>query len=64
MGIVYRARDLRLSRSVAIKFLSSEVSTEEQPAPFQDEAQSRIIVEPPTDSVGLRSRNRRTVSSI
>jgi serine/threonine protein kinase len=40
MGVVYRARDLHLSRNVAIKFLSSDVATEEQRRRFQREAQT------------------------
>jgi serine/threonine protein kinase len=40
MGVVYRARDLSLMRSVAIKFLSSDVTTEERRHRFQQEAQT------------------------
>jgi serine/threonine protein kinase len=40
MGIVYRARDLNLPRSAAIKFLSSNATTEDQRRRFQQEAQT------------------------
>ena len=40
MGVVYRATDLSLHRPVAIKFLSSEVATEERRRRFQQEAQT------------------------
>ena len=40
MGIVYRATDLSLKRSVAIKFLSSEVADEQHRRRFQQEAQT------------------------
>ncbi len=40
MGVVYRARDLSLNRSVAIKFLSSKVADEDRRRRFQQEAQT------------------------
>jgi serine/threonine protein kinase len=40
MGIVYRARDLQLNRTVAIKFLSASVATPELLRRFQQEAQA------------------------
>lgn len=40
MGVVYRATDLSLSRSVAVKFLSSEFADEERRRRFQREAQT------------------------
>jgi serine/threonine protein kinase len=40
MGVVYRARDLNLSRSAAVKFLSSEIASEERRRRFQQEAQT------------------------
>jgi Tol biopolymer transport system component/predicted Ser/Thr protein kinase len=40
MGVVYRARDLSLNRSVAVKFLSSKVADEERRRRFQQEAQA------------------------
>ena len=40
MGVVYRASDLSLNRSVAIKFLSSEVADEQRRRRFQQEAQT------------------------
>src|SRR5579864_4807585 len=40
MGVVYRARDLELNRSVAIKVLSPEVADEERRRRFQQEAQT------------------------
>ncbi len=40
MGVVYRAIDLNLNRSVAFKFLSSEVATEDLRRRFQQEAQT------------------------
>jgi serine/threonine protein kinase len=38
MGVVYRARDLQLDRSAAIKFLSSEVASEDLRRRFRQEA--------------------------
>jgi len=40
MGTVYRATDLNLNRSVAIKFLSVEIADEQQRRRFQQEAQT------------------------
>jgi len=40
MGVVYRARDLSLNRSVAIKFISSDVADATRRARFQREAQA------------------------
>lgn len=40
MGVVYRAIDLSLSRSVAIKFLSADVGDEPRRRRFQQEAQT------------------------
>src|SRR5690348_11252753 len=40
MGIVYRARDTRLNRFVAIKFLSSEVADEKARRCFLQEAKT------------------------
>jgi Tol biopolymer transport system component/predicted Ser/Thr protein kinase len=40
MGLVYRAFDLSLNRSVAIKFLSSEIADAEHRRRFQQEAQT------------------------
>src|SRR5262245_8884877 len=40
MGTVYRARDLNLNRSVAVKFISSELGDEEHRRRFQLEAES------------------------
>ena len=39
MGVVYRALDTRLNRSVAIKFLSKELADEDARRRFQREAQ-------------------------
>jgi eukaryotic-like serine/threonine-protein kinase len=38
MGVVYRARDLELNRSAAVKFLSPGVADEEKRSRFQQEA--------------------------
>src|ERR1051325_4088598 len=38
MGVVYRARDLELNRSAAVKFLNRTVAGEEQRRRFQQEA--------------------------
>ena len=40
MGIVYRATDLNLNRSVAIKFLSGDISDEQHRRRLQEEAQT------------------------
>jgi Tol biopolymer transport system component/predicted Ser/Thr protein kinase len=40
MGVVYRARDLRLNRNVAVKLLSSDLGDEERRRRFQLEAQA------------------------
>jgi serine/threonine-protein kinase len=40
MGVVYRATDLSLNRSVAIKFLSAGVADEDRRRRFQQEAQT------------------------
>src|SRR5262249_15748751 len=40
MGVVYRAHDLNLNRSVAIKFLSTEVADENHRRRFQQEVQT------------------------
>src|SRR5437867_1299607 len=38
MGVVYRARDLELNRSAAVKFISSDAATEDRRRRFQQEA--------------------------
>lgn len=40
MGVVYRAKDLELSRSVAVKVLSEDLVTEDRRRRFQQEAQT------------------------
>jgi len=40
MGVVYRARDLELRRSVAVKVLSADLVTEDRRRRFQQEAQT------------------------
>jgi serine/threonine protein kinase len=47
MGVVYRARDLNLNRSVAIKFLSSRLGAEEHRRRFQLEAESASALNHP-----------------
>jgi serine/threonine protein kinase len=47
MGVVYRARDLNLNRSVAIKFLSSRLGAEDHRRRFQLEAESASALNHP-----------------
>lgn len=47
MGVVYRAQDLTLQRSVAIKFLSSEIADEDRRRRFQQEAQTASALNHP-----------------
>ena len=47
MGIVYRAADLNLNRTVAIKFLSAAIADEQQRRRFQQEAQTTSALNHP-----------------
>ena len=48
MGVVYKAEDIRLKRSVALKFLSTQMlGDEEQKARFLREAQSTALLDHP-----------------
>ena len=48
MGVVYKAEDTRLKRSVALKFLSTQmIGDEEQKARFLREAQSTALLDHP-----------------
>src|SRR3989442_1548573 len=52
MGVVYRARDLKLDRIVALKFLSSELSmSEEERKRFVREAKAASALDHPNIGV-------------
>ena len=64
MGEVYRARDTRLKRDVAIKVLPEALAADaERLARFQREARSSRLAEPSQYRGDLRARGRRTASA-
>jgi eukaryotic-like serine/threonine-protein kinase len=57
IGIVYRAQDLRLGRSVALKFLPPRLVSEPQALErFQREAQSSLRAARPAVTFGKRAQ--------
>jgi serine/threonine protein kinase len=57
MGEVYRARDTRLERTIALKILPAVVAADpERKRRFVQEAKSRIRFEPPQCRPHLRNR--------